>query len=287
MEKEKSFISPSYLNSYLNCPLQFYYEKIKWLKPSEEELDLQNLAFGSLFHNAAELFEESNRTKSHQDCINEGLNLIAVERQAYIKSLHKELAKSYLEGLAEYDNQNKERVFQNAEVKIQNVVKIDETQVKFGGIIDRIDLEGETLVLSDYKTGGDDESFKYIEDLFDSKKENRAKYLFQIFFYAWLLWEKSEINIGEKKIRFNKEKIKAQIIYVHKLHSPQYKVKTYQYDAEIHKKFDECMKKLVKSLFDTDSTNVWEPQPKKNICKYCDYKMLCPDNEIENEDDTI
>lgn len=287
MENEKSFFSPSFLNSYLSCPLQFYYDKIKELKPSDEEADLQYLAFGSLFHNSAELFEKSNREKSYEDCIEEGLKEIDDKQKAIIKSFHKELVRNYLFGLAEYDKQNQERKFQNAEVKIYNAITIDGIKVKFGGIIDRIDLEGETLVLSDYKTGGDEESFKYIEDLFDSKKENRAKYLFQIFFYAWLLWEKAEIDIGEKKLRFNKNKIKVQIIYVHKLRSPQYKVKTYEYNAEIHKDFDECMKKLVKSLFDTDSTNVWEPQPKENICKYCDYQTLCPNNEIENEDDTI
>ena len=47
------------------------------------------------------------------------------------------------------------------------------------------------------------------------------------------------------------------------------------------------MKKLIKNLFDTDETKVWEPQSKENICKYCDYQTLCPNNEIENEDDTI
>ena len=287
MEYEESYLSPSYLNSYLSCPLQFYYDKIKKLKPSEEESDLQYLAFGSLFHNSVELFEKSNREKSYEDCIEEGLKEIDFEQQAIIKSFHKELVRNYLFGLAEYDKQNQERKFQNAEVKIRNTITIDGIQVKFGGIIDRIDLEGETLVLSDYKTGGDEESFKYVEDLFDSKKEKRAKYLFQIFFYAWLLWDKPEINKDGKKIHFNKEKIKVQIIYVHKLQSPQYKVKTYEYNAEIHKEFDECMKKLIKNLFDTDETKVWEPQPKENICKYCDYQTLCPNNEIENEDDTI
>ena len=287
MENEESYLSPSYLNSYLTCPLQFYYDKIKRLRPSEEESDLQYIAFGSLFHNAAESFEKSNREKSYEDCIEEGLKEIDLEQQVLIKSFHKELVRNYLFGLAEYDKQNQERKFQNAEVKIYNAITIDGIKVKFGGIIDRIDLEGETLVLSDYKTGGDEESFKYVEDLFDSKKEKRAKYLFQIFFYAWLLWDKPEINKDGKKIHFNKEKIKVQIIYVHKLQSPQYKVKTYEYNAEIHKEFDECMKRLVKSLFDTDNTNVWKPQPKEYICKYCDYKTLCPDNITENEDDTI
>ena len=102
------------------------------------------------------------------------LKKIDDKQKAIIKSFHKELVRNYLFGLAEYDKQNQERKFQNAEVKIYNAITIDGIKVKFGGIIDRIDLEGETLVLSDYKTGGDDESFKYIEDLFDSKKENRA-----------------------------------------------------------------------------------------------------------------
>ena len=80
MENEESYLSPSYLNSYLTCPLQFYYDKIKRLRPSEEESDLQYLVFGSLFHNSAELFEKSNREKSYEDCIEEGLEKIKLEQ---------------------------------------------------------------------------------------------------------------------------------------------------------------------------------------------------------------
>ncbi|MEE1189476.1 MAG: hypothetical protein UHN41_01770, partial [Bacteroidales bacterium] len=79
----------------------------------------------------------------------------------------------------------------------------------------------------------------------------------------------------------------VEIMYVHSLKSKNCENKIYTYTAEIHKDFDECMKKLVKSLLDTDETNVWEPQPKENICKYCYYQTLCPDNITENEDDTI
>ena len=171
------------------------------------------------------------------------------------------------------DDKNKDRKFVSAEEEIVYKKNINAREISFGGRIDRIDEKNKRLILCDYKTGGTEEKFKGIEGLFDGSKKDRAKYLFQIMFYAWLLWEGQDINV--------------EIMYVHSLKSKNYENKIYTYTAEIHKEFDECMKKLIKNLFDTDEINVWEPQPKENICKYCYYKTLCPDNITENEDDTI
>ncbi len=285
LENDKAFISPSYLNSYLNCHLQFYYENILKLKPSKEEDDIQYLAFGHLFHYAAEFLEKSKLAKTYDECINEALSELEDDEKKIITPIHTNIVKSYLDGLKKFDEQNQEREFLCAELKIEGNKTIDGKLIKFGGYIDRVDLEQGTLVLCDYKTGGNDEKWKEIEDLFDASNDSRAKYIFQTFFYAWLLWEKPEIEIGDRKIRFNKDKIKVQIIYVHKLQSAQYKVATYEYNAETHKRFNECMNELIKNLLDTDNITTWETQPKDNSCSYCDYKAICstPKNESSND----
>ena len=270
--KEK-YLSPSYINTYIDCPLKFYYDKICELKPIKEEKDIISLAFGNLFHHSAECFEKSSRTESIETCIEKGFDRLDKDEKACIKQMHKDIALSFLEDLKIFDDKNKDRRFVSAEEEIVYKKNINARDISFGGRIDRIDEKNKRLILYDYKTGGTEEEFKGIEGLFDGSKKDRAKYLFQIMFYAWLLWEGQDINV--------------EIMYVHSLKSKNYENKIYTYTAETHKEFDECMKKLIKNLFDTDETKVWKPQPKENICKYCDYQTLCPNNKIENEDDTI
>lgn len=270
--KEK-YLSPSYINTYIDCPLKFYYDKICELKPIKEEKDIISLAFGNLFHHSAECFEKSSRTESIETCIEKGFDRLDKDEKACIKQMHKDIALSFLEDLKIFDDKNKDRRFVSAEEEIVYKKNINAREISFGGRIDRIDEKNKRLILYDYKTGGTEEEFKGIEGLFDGSKKDRAKYLFQIMFYAWLLWEGQDINV--------------EIMYVHSLKSKNYENKIYTYTAETHKEFDECMKKLIKNLFDTDETKVWEPQSKEHICTYCDYQTLCPNNEIENEDDTI
>lgn len=270
---KKKYLSPSYINTYIDCPLKFYYDKICELKPIKEEKDIISLAFGNLFHHSAECFEKSSRTESIETCIEKGFDRLDKDEKACIKQMHKDIALSFLEDLKIFDDKNKDRRFVSAEEEIVYKKNINAREISFGGRIDRIDEKNKRLILCDYKTGGTEEEFKGIEGLFDGSKKDRAKYLFQIMFYAWLLWEGQDINV--------------EIMYVHSLKSKNYENKIYTYTAETHKDFDECMKKLIKNLFDTDETKVWEPQSKEHICTYCDYQTLCPNNEIENEDDTI
>lgn len=270
---KKKYLSPSYINTYIDCPLKFYYDNICELKPIKEEKDIISLTFGNLFHHSAECFEKSSRTESIETCIEKGFDRLDKDEKACIKQMHKNIALSFLEDLKIFDDKNKDRRFVSAEEEIVYKKNINAREISFGGRIDRIDEKNKRLILCDYKTGGTEEEFKGIEGLFDGSKKDRAKYLFQIMFYAWLLWEGQDINV--------------EIMYVHSLKSKNYENKIYTYTAETHKDFDECMKKLIKNLFDTDETKVWEPQSKEHICTYCDYQTLCPNNEIENEDDTI
>ena len=50
-------LSPSALNTYINCPLSYYYSRVKQLRKDETvTTDLQSNQIGTLFHKAAEVF---------------------------------------------------------------------------------------------------------------------------------------------------------------------------------------------------------------------------------------
>lgn len=266
-ENPKSFLSPSFLASYIDCPLQFYFKQICRLSVPEEPEDRVNLVFGTLFHASAQKMEEDKAEKPLTEYVDEAFGELDKVDSKLIKQVHRDLIAGYLEGLRDYDNKHREEHFEEAEKQIVVEKQVAGRTLRFGGIIDRIDREGATLILSDYKTGGNDEEYRFVGDLFYRDGKARAKYLFQIMFYAWLLWQ------GEP--------IRVRILYAHKLKNPSYKPTVYEYDSETHKDFDEMMNKLITSLLNNYKPPVWESNPKDMVCNYCDYTDLCPQGKEE------
>lgn len=269
-DEKSSYFSASLLNSYISCPLSFYYERILKLKISEADEDYTYRAFGNLFHQAAQIFEESNKSKSIETCIEESYNLLKDEEKSIMVQFHKDIVASFLKDLEIYDNKKPERCFVAAEREVVKTIEIDGQLFRFGGKIDRIDKEGDKLILCDYKTGGSPEKLQEIEKLFDPNNKNRAKYLFQIMFYAWLEWDGKPIDV--------------EVIYLHKLKSSHYEVKSYTYNAILHEEFDRKMRELIASMLSTEKT-IWETLGNDNVCQYCNYKDLCSkDIDTENDD---
>ena len=53
----KQSLSPSAINTYVNCPLQFYYEQVAHLRmPDRPQDGIDNAHFGTIFHDACEMF---------------------------------------------------------------------------------------------------------------------------------------------------------------------------------------------------------------------------------------
>ncbi len=268
-ESEQAFFSASYLNDYIACPLGFFYERVLKLSISKLDEDYTYLAFGNLFHGAAERFEQSKRTKTFSDCVDESFEQLKEEEKVLMLQMHRNMAATYLENLAAYDAYNPSRSFIAAEKEVKKSVEVNGTRLNFGGLIDRIDSEDGMLVLCDYKTGGSEEKFKTVEALFDPSDKERAKYLFQIMFYAWLLWRGNPI--------------KLEIIYIHKLKSSDNKVKSYIYDRQTHEAFDRQMKQLMTSMLSED-VGGWRADGNEDVCRYCDYADICT-KDIKNSND--
>lgn len=272
VDDKSSYLSPSYLTTYIDCPLEFYYKNICRLKVLEQEEDKIPLAFGTLFHNSAQLLEESKHDKMPQVCVMEAFDAMGEEKDL-LKEVHKSMITSYLQDLSAYDKKNTDRQFHAAEKEVSKEININGRTLRLGGRIDRIDISDGEMVLCDYKTGGSDEDYKSVESLFQSGKYGRAKYLFQIMFYAWLLWRGKTI--------------KVEIIYVHKLKYNRYNSKSYLYDSELHEKFDRMMREKLEEFLSVREASVWGTAESDEACKYCNYKDLCPRKQKMNSDDTI
>lgn len=75
--KEKEKLSPTAINRYLRCPLQFYFESVCGLRqPDEEEDEIDARHFGSIFHKAAELIYNHLSDHYQQEITAENINAL-------------------------------------------------------------------------------------------------------------------------------------------------------------------------------------------------------------------
>lgn len=231
---EKIFsLSPSAINKYLRCPLQFYYNRLAGLNESEEEDFIDSRQFGSIFHAAAEnmyneikgpngeITKESIKylmSAKGEPSINryiddafrevffngrtpryDGLQTI---NRAVIKRFLKQLLSADLE-LAPFSVVGLE---QHAYEKIsftQNNGKV--RQLMLGGNIDRLDCinDGGEQVLRvvDYKTGRSEPALQEsIDAIFDPKNiKEHSDYLLQAMLYSIIVRHSKESIVAYPK----------------------------------------------------------------------------------------
>ncbi len=199
-KEDTKWLSPSAINTYLDCRLKFYFRYVCQLYERdtiEEDIDARTL--GQVLHNTMEYLYEHQQFISKKDFDAfrtqlddlilrafkefygvlenqvfrlEGKNLIARE-------VVKEFALKILKLDEDYAPFEVLGVEQRYSVKLP--VKAGVT-VAMGGLVDRIDRKNGLVRLIDYKTGSDKQKFKNIDELFLRKERNKAA--LQTFAYA-------------------------------------------------------------------------------------------------------
>lgn len=298
-------LSPSALNTYLDCPVKFYYQQIAGIrKPKDPQDGLDAALFGSIFHEAAELIyrklTERNNVilkKDIDDLLEQdGNKLLPFVREAFLKVffdnkpesvfyngqllLAKQVIISYLKQLLTHDSQMSELKIKEMEqehFKVVDVTSGDENiSIKIGGRIDRIDsaliydektdMMVETMRVVDYKTGGKEQKASSMQELIEPHKD-RPSYIFQIFLYAWVL--------SETQTQF----VSPALFFVHKSHKEDYdptiifeneRVRNF---ARLKDEFREVLQQVLTELFNPEIP--FKQTTVENKCTYCDYKSLC------------
>ena len=205
-------LSPSALNTYLDCKLKFYFKHIAFIKESDDVLeDVDPRLFGNLFHYAMELlyrdFVGKEVQKDHLKAllVNKA-KLEQVIRAAFAKEYYKDkelnevrisgkniLVKDHLET---YLNQLLMNDLAFAPFKVialegQYESAFDvaagngKQQILLGGTIDRIDETPQGVRIIDYKTGRHlSLSFKDVAQFYERDGSNRPKEIFQTLVYS-------------------------------------------------------------------------------------------------------
>lgn len=223
----KHSLSPSAINQYLKCPLQFYLQYVAGLTNKDEmNEDVGNDVFGTIFHycmeyiyrhriglnreiQAHELISMANNKAGIKRLVDEAFNVEFFKRPQSEKNrpphyngeqlLNREVIVSYVHDQLAYDAKLCPMTVIDVEATLQPTTLDLPTphghphptlSIPLSGIIDRIDrvtIDGRPYQrIVDYKTSSTSEKANDIESLFDPTKKDRAGYILQAFYYAYI-----------------------------------------------------------------------------------------------------
>ncbi|MAT52845.1 MAG: hypothetical protein CMN32_00075 [Saprospirales bacterium] len=191
-------LSISALNTYLRCPLSFYYEHVLKVPVSESEA----AAFGQAMHAALEwAFRKMRKSDDLEFPPTDAITRIFEEdmhrrRASFGKTSYEQLRSNGATWLRQFCDENRDKWPTGAEVEtLVSNVEISGVPVK--GYIDRIDpLTGNAVHLVDYKTGSVDASRIKAPS---EKEALGGAYWRQLVFYK-LLFDNWPLSKGRKAI---------------------------------------------------------------------------------------
>ncbi|NEW83475.1 MAG: hypothetical protein GZ094_14060 [Mariniphaga sp.] len=290
-------LSPSAIDKYLTCPLQFYFRYSAGLdEPDEISEEVDAMIFGTLFHDAMENIYKPFIGKTINSEIITGIlnnqELISDTirtsfRTVYFKGMKAdekvsltgrnwliyEVVKKYVNKLLEVDRNRAPFEIIGLEKKVETTISINElTQnVLIGGTIDRIDRKDGQLYIFDYKTGRAELSFPMLISLFDKENKTRNKAAFQTLVYSYILHKNqpaiTNIHPGIYSLRgiFEDD-------FDPSLRSKEIGNQPVEFVA-VSDQFEDHFKVLLEEIFNTAIPFVQTTI--EDHCQYCSYRQIC------------
>lgn len=293
-------LSPSALNTYLDCPLMFYFRYIAGLRmPDEVSAEIDSALFGTIFHRSAELVYTDLISRSAEiskkdleDLLKDNAKIQYYvdtafkeiffhcsrdERPEYngTQLIHSKVIASYLKQLLRHDLAYAPFKIEGMEKNVQETIEIDTPSgmicLNIGGTIDRMDSKGDTLRIVDYKTGGSPKVPENIEQLF-TPMHNRPNYIFQIFLYAAIMCRQQHLKVAPALLYIHKAASEAYSSVIEMGPSRQPKIAISDF-ALYEQEFRDRLHHLLYELFDPSIPFTQTEDEKR--CTYCDFQGLC------------
>ncbi|MDN5202981.1 PD-(D/E)XK nuclease family protein [Fulvivirgaceae bacterium BMA10] len=304
--EENKQLTPSALNTYLDCRLKFYFRYVVDLyEPDEIEEEIDPRVFGNLLHHTMELlyqeFTERKGTMSIDPMDFEALRKLSAEvvEKAFKKQygledsekaftfegrniIVREIIKKFAGKILEWDQlyapfeivglETDRRDGYSIQIPIRRSDVAESVSLR--GIIDRIDKKDDVVRVIDYKTGRDEKKVESIASLFDRDHDKRNKAAMQTFIYG-LLYKTKYPNENVKVLPgiFNSKEMFGDDFDLRLFMREE---KHYHavddiipYLEEIH----EHLTKLLTEVFGTDQPFDQTEDLKK--CRNCPYRDIC------------
>lgn len=282
--------SPSLLNKYRNCSLQFYFHSIAGLKEADEvEETIGADVLGNVIHSVLEQLylplvgknlkaEDVKQMKPQVETmamkafeeyyeraeISFGKNLLTlkVALKFILNFLNAELESI---NLAE---KSKQPIFIKAlEQELETDLLVGKSQVKVKGKADRIDGMGSATRIIDYKTGLADSSELKFDDWDLIRSDANLAKSFQLLMYAYM-YQKMNPAI--------KDNIQSGIITFRELSAGLKMVKVQgeaQLNEQVLSEFEDQLQQLLSTIFDKEQP--FKQTDELDNCLYCSFKGIC------------
>ena len=305
-------ISPTSINRYMRCQLQFYYNNIALIRePEEDELEeMSSRIFGNVFHLASENLYSTLR---HKDgTVTSGDIAYALEHdelvgrivdEAFSETLfnkkgggrridynglqliNREVIIKYIRRLLEIDKELAPLKINDVESSVYKPLKINtssgERTIKIGGRIDRLDqifdkeLGGWRIRVIDYKTGRPPKkNINALEDLFTYPidDDKHTDYALQAMLYATAI-------SGDRNYNHDLLPVSPALMFIQHTQGDNYdptisigKNKVKDI-AEYAEEFTASLTGVLNDIFELKKP--FTPTTDKSICATCPYRNLC------------
>lgn len=285
-------LSASTINTYIDCPLKFYFSSVEGLKDEEEVAEnIESPLFGSILHKVmeetyrpycgAQVTADLLKLAAKDDLLTERIQSAFAELFFHTEKVRPLLGQNYLTGemIRKYVRQILERDrrltpfrYLSSEMEVHRLFTLtDGRNVHLKGFIDRLDEVQGRIRIVDYKTGMKKEmSFLTMQSLFDPANERRQAAIMQVFMYVWM-YEKQANNVP----------LQPSIYYVRHLFADDFDPSVYRGKAKepvedfsaCREEFETCMRDCLDEMFDPAVSFVQTTDTKK--CAYCFFKEIC------------
>lgn len=203
-------ISASAINTYLDCPLKFYFSVVEGIQEEEEVSEtIESNVFGSILHKVMEelymplcgkiVTADLLKAIKKDTPVLTGAIARAFAEIFFMSDVVRpltgqnfligEMIRKYVEKILECDSKLTPFRYIESERKINRLFTLGDnrTEIQLKGFIDRIDEVRDTVRIIDYKSGSGTSVFTSIESLFDKEDKDRAKAVMQVFMYSWMI----------------------------------------------------------------------------------------------------
>lgn len=297
-----SLLSPSAINKYMRCPLQFYYRYIAGIKEPDQpddEQELDNRIFGNIFHEAADTLYHQLPQYVTKEVLEQLLKSKATIERAVDDAFHQELPNAvkgglhlinreviirYLRQLIEIDKRLAPFTIIDLECDVERDLSLQTSAIshlKLGGRIDRLDqLSDGRIRVVDYKTGSHRlKPLASVEDIFvPAKIHDHSDYYFQTFVYADIVSRK-QADILHQTSDIRHHAVSPALLFIQHAGAPNYdptlcfgKDKILDI-AEHSVHFNELLEQKVNEIFSSEIP--FTPTTDLKICRSCPYLQMC------------
>jgi len=298
IEKAKKGLSPTTINRYRKCALQFYLQDIVRLDENEEvEETLEARTMGIIVHDALEQLYKpfegrqilandiSTIEKKLEDQLTDSFSEFYAQgeirfgKNRLIFEVIRKFLLSYLAyekgALTVLETEGKELYIKKLEQKVEFLFQLPSgsQKVKLQGTIDRLDELNGMIRIIDYKTGvvePKDLTLADWEDFNDGSKLDKA---FQVLMYAWLYQKFAKIENPEFETGAISTRKLSNGFVKFGVQPERYGAKDSLVNTRVLDQFQLVLEQILEEMF--DSQIPFAQTKDHTVCERCNFRVLC------------